>query len=67
MKTLEYMNKFDLADRVRVEYNKMLKRAKKNNNRKIDRLFVMGGAGGHTHGLAMHPPRFPSNYGRRGI
>ena len=67
LKTLEYMNKFDSADRVRAEFNRMLKRARKNNKRKIDRLFTMGGTGRHTHGLAIHPPVFPSNYGRRGF
>lgn len=60
---LEYMNKFELADRTRLEYERILKKAKAASKRKINLLNVMqsGRIGAFSN---LTPPRFPSNYGR---
>lgn len=60
---LEYMNKFELADRTRIEFERLLKRAKTASKKKINMLNIMqsGNIGGFF-GIAA--PRFPSRYGR---
>ena len=60
---LEYINNFEFADRARLEFERVLKRAKIANKRKLNELQVMrSGTAGITFNLL--PPSFPSNYGR---
>ena len=60
--TLDYMNKFDMADRARLEYVRLLKTAKITNDRITDRMDILRSGDLYRDGIA--PPRFPSNYGR---
>ncbi len=57
---LEYLNKFDQSDRIRIEYNRMLKKAKDSNQNKINTMNVMGG-----QRLDLGLARLPHRYGRR--
>lgn len=62
-KTQEYLNKFEAADRSRMEFERMLAKAKASNMKVIDTLNVMQAP---VTGVAgMQPPRFPSTYGAR--
>ena len=56
---LEYMNKFEAADRVHLRYASMLKKAMVSNKRKIDRMRMLQEASRYT---GLRPPRLPSNY-----
>lgn len=59
IKQLDYIHKFDQADRRRVDYRRELERAKIMNEKMTDRMFRMGtGISGR-----LDPPKFPSNYG----
>ena len=60
-KILEYMNKFEQADRLRIETQRLLSQAKSMNDKMIDKMHVMS-ANMYHNGL--QPPRFPSHYGR---
>lgn len=62
-RVLEYMNKFELADRTRLEFERLLKRAKAASKRKINQLSIMR-SGSMGRVSALTPPRFPSSYGR---
>jgi hypothetical protein len=59
---LGYLNDFDKSDRVRLEYERLLKSAIQSNNRIVDRLYVMGGRGGRS---GIGPPLLPSAFGVR--
>jgi hypothetical protein len=61
MKVLEYMNKFEAADRVRVEFERLLRNAKKSNEKKIDKLRVIDPING-VGAFGIQPTRLPSNY-----
>ena len=61
MKVLEYLNKFETADRARMEFERLLKRARSSNSKMIDRLIRFKGNYRYD-GIA--PPRLPSAYGR---
>lgn len=58
-KILEYLMLMDQADRVRVEYEKIRKKALIANDEKIDRMKMMGGHH-HLHGIAA--PRLPGDF-----
>ena len=60
---LEYLNKFDLADRARVEFERTLKRAKIANKRKINQLQVFRSGTWGTRS-ALTAPQLPPSYGR---
>lgn len=57
---LQYLNKFEAADRIRIEFERLLKRAKAKNNKKISKMHIFGGGGGASQ---LHPPVFPPQYG----
>ena len=61
-KTLEYMNKFEQADRTRMEFERLLKRARVSNDKILDRMLIMN-PGFAADGIAL--PKFPSKYGAR--
>ncbi|MDE2015964.1 MAG: hypothetical protein KGJ89_05060 [Patescibacteria group bacterium] len=61
-KMLEYLNKFEAADRSRIEFERMLVRAKASNLKILDNMNIMQ-APVPFNGIA--PPRFPSTYGAR--
>ena len=60
--TLQYLNKFEAADRVRVEFERLLKRAKIINNKQIDKMHIFGG----RFRSQVHPPVYPPEYGYTG-
>jgi hypothetical protein len=68
MSILEYMNKFEQADRIRLKIygnpatkeKGILDKCKLANNKIVDRMIVMGG--GENYG-GIRPPKFPSAYG----
>lgn len=62
LKVLEYMNKFESADRVRVEFERLLRNAKKSNEKKIDKLRIIAPLSASGYGI--QPTRLPSNYPR---
>ncbi len=64
MRVLEYMNKFEWADRVRIEFGRLLKIAKTSNEKKIDKLRIIAPFNGATR-FGIQPTRFPSNYPAR--
>lgn len=61
-KILEYLNKFELADRTRIAFEAIKKNALAANKKKIDKLRIINplNVGGSSFGIA--PPRFPSSY-----
>lgn len=59
---LEYLNKFDSADRKRMEFERALKRAKLMNQKMIDRMYAFQPSRRED---GIHITRFPSNYGVR--
>lgn len=59
----EYLNKFDSADRLRLEFERLLRRAKLSNNRRIDKMHIFQPF--ETYDRGLHPVRFPSAYGAR--
>lgn len=60
-KVLEYMNKFEQADRLRLETQRLLSQAKSMNDKLIDKMHIMSA---YTYNNGLQPPRFPSHYGR---
>lgn len=58
---LEYQQKFEMADRIKTDYNRAIKLAKSANGRVISKMFRFGGIAG-TSRLA--PPSLPSGYPR---
>lgn len=59
-RVLEYLNKFEAADRARIEYLNMLKKAKEMNSKMIDKMHVFTASNyGNTQLLR---PQFPSGY-----
>jgi len=63
MRVLEYLNKFELADRTRVEFERVLRKAKSANQKKIDKMRVINPLNVRS-AFGMAPPQFPSNYPR---
>ncbi len=59
----EYLNKFDSADRIRLEFERLLRRAKLSNNRRIDKMHIFQSS--ETYDRGIHPVKFPSKYGAR--
>lgn len=59
--TYEYLKQFESADRSRITYGSLLKRAKIANDRITDRVDTMGTSG---NGYPIGAPRFPSNFPR---
>jgi hypothetical protein len=64
MKVLEYLNKFELADRVRVEFERLLRNAKDSNKKKIDKMRIIAPLN-NVSPYGIMPTRFPSNYPAR--
>jgi hypothetical protein len=64
MKVLEYLNKFELADRVRVEFERLLRNAKNSNKKKIDKMRIIAPLN-NVSPYGIMPTRFPSNYPAR--
>jgi hypothetical protein len=60
-KILEYLNKFEQADRLRAETQRLLSQAKSMNDKMIDKMYIFH-YNNSNYGIL--PPRFPSNYGR---
>lgn len=61
---LQYMNKFEQADRVRAEFERLLKRAKAANKKIVNNMHVFQGQYRGSQ-MGMYPPRFPATYGVR--
>ncbi len=59
---LQYMNKFEQADRVRGEFERLLKRAKASNDKIVNKMHVFQPQYGYSS-RGILPPRFPSSYG----
>lgn len=59
-KILQYLNKFEQADRIRIEYEKTLNKAIKMNDKMLDKMHVMQRSGFYQ---GIEPPRWPSGYG----
>lgn len=62
---LEYLNKFELADRARIEFNAELKTAKHMNQKKIDKLRIINPLNMRGSRFGILPPSFPSGYPAR--
>jgi hypothetical protein len=60
--TLDYLQKYEEADRVRIEFRVQLKQAKLANKSKLDRLFQFGR---NTRRLNTRLPRLPASFDRR--
>jgi hypothetical protein len=60
--TLDYLQKYEEADRVRIEFRVQLKQAKLANKTKIDRLFQFGR---NTRRSNTRFPRLPASFDRR--
>lgn len=58
-KILEYLGETEKADRTRIEFERLLKRARVTNDRMIDKLYRFS----PRQGDGIGPPRFPSHYG----
>lgn len=64
-RVLEYLNKFEAADRARLEYVNMLKKAKEMNNKMLNKMHVFSTAS--RRGMSdTTPAQFPSDYPDRG-
>lgn len=59
-KMLEYQNKFESADRIRLEYEKLVVKAKNTNEKHLNNMHIFSGYGS----LELLPPRWPSGYPR---
>ena len=62
--TLNYLQKYDVADRERIEFEKQLARAKASNFRVLDQWHRMTGQG-ESGGNGIGMPKVPSQYGPR--
>lgn len=61
-KTHDYMNKLENADRARLEFERLLLRARVSNDKILDKMNIFSPPSGRD-GIAM--PQFPSTYGAR--
>jgi hypothetical protein len=60
---LDYLQKHDESDRVRIDFERQLKRAAVSNKRKIDKFLAFKGSQISRFGIA--PARLPSSFDRR--
>ena len=60
----EYLKQYESADRSRITYDRLLKRAKIANDRILDRMDSVGSSGG---GNGLNAPRFPATYPGNGF
>lgn len=64
MKTLEYLNKFELADRTRIEFERMLKRSKIAQQKKIDKMRIINPLNMRDSRFGIIPVQYPGSYPR---